>query len=57
MPIERTTKKGKPCYRWGQSGKCYPYTPGNKRSRERAKKKALKQGRAIAAKKHKHKRG
>lgn len=50
MPIRRTTVKGKPAYQWGTHGKKYPYSPGNKASREQAKKKALKQGRAILAK-------
>jgi hypothetical protein len=31
---------GKPGYKWGESGKCYTYTPGNKQSREAARKKA-----------------
>lgn len=49
MPVQRSTKNGKPCYKWGQEGKCYTYTPGNKASRERAKSKAAAQGRAIKA--------
>ena len=47
MPVERCTYKGKPAYRWGEHGKCYAYTAGNKRSRDAAKKKALEQGRAM----------
>ena len=48
MPVQRVvTKDGKPGFRWGQSGKVYKYTPGNKASRERARKKAEKQGRAV----------
>lgn len=48
MPVERCTVKGKPGYRYGKTGKCYPYTPGNKASRERAKARARAQGLAIA---------
>lgn len=50
MPVKRCTKDGKPGYKWGDEGKCYSYTSGNKESRERAKKKAAEQGRAIEAK-------
>ena len=52
MPLKRSTKNGKPCYKWGDSGKCYTYTAGDKASRERAKNNAKKQGRAIEASKH-----
>lgn len=52
MPLKRSTKNGKPCYKWGDSGKCYAYTTGNKKSRDRAKSLAKKQGRAIKASKH-----
>lgn len=38
-----------PYYQWGKSGKKYHYTTGNKASRERAKKKAREQARAIYA--------
>ena len=47
MSIERATKDGKPGFRFGKSGKVYTYTPGDKESRERARKKAEKQGRAV----------
>lgn len=49
MPVKRTTKNGKPAYRWGDSGKAYTYTAGNKASREQAKAKARRQGRAAYA--------
>jgi hypothetical protein len=39
---------GKPGLRWG-SGTCYPYTPGDDRSRKKAKAKALRQAAAIRA--------
>jgi len=45
------TKNGKPGFKWGKSGKCYVYTPGNKISRKQAKVKAIKQGLAIGEKK------
>lgn len=48
MPVRRTTVDGKPAYQWGATGKKYPYTSGNKTSRERAKKKAQAQGIAAA---------
>jgi len=48
MPIRRTTVNGKPAYQYGTTGAKYPYTPGDKLSRERAKKKAIQQGLAIA---------
>jgi len=43
-------KKGAFC-RWGSSGKKYYYNPSDKGSKERARKKANKQGQAIAANK------
>lgn len=49
MPVKRTIENGKPCYKYGDSGKAYCYEAGNKASRERAKKKAEEQGRAIRA--------
>jgi hypothetical protein len=48
MPVRRTTVNGQPAYQWGTIGKKYPYTPGNKASRERAKEKAQAQGLAAA---------
>lgn len=47
MPRQRCTKNGKPGYRYGRYGTCYTYTPGNKTSRNRAKRKAEIQGSAI----------
>jgi hypothetical protein len=49
MPRQACQVNGKPGYRWGESGTCYTYTSGDKASRERAKAKADKQGRAIKA--------
>jgi hypothetical protein len=48
MPIQRTTVKGKPAYKYGERGHAYTYTAGSEASREAAKKKAIAQGLAIA---------
>jgi hypothetical protein len=47
MPVMSGTDKFGSFYRWGVKGKKYYYIPNNKVSRESAKLKALKQGRAI----------
>jgi len=47
MPIHRTTKNGKPALQYGTHGAKYTYAAGNKRSREAAKKKAVRQALAI----------
>jgi len=53
MPIKQgyTTRNGerRGYYQWGDSGKKYLYTPGNERSRKRAKRKARKQQKAAYA--------
>ena len=49
MPIKQCSSNGKPGFKWGNSGKCYTYTPGNKQSMEAARKKAQKQGAAAHA--------
>jgi hypothetical protein len=48
MPIHRATKDGRPAWQWGKTGAKYPYTPGNKQSMMAAKKKAIRQGLAVA---------
>jgi hypothetical protein len=48
MPVHTTTKGNKPAYQWGNHGAKYVYVPGNKASREAAKKKAIRQGLAAA---------
>ncbi len=48
MPVHKTTSGKKPAFQWGDSGKKYPYTPGNKASMIAAKKKAIDQGLAVA---------
>jgi hypothetical protein len=47
MPVKACELEGKPGLKWGDSGKCYTYTPNNEGSRKNAKKKALTQGLAI----------
>ena len=49
MPVQRSKDGKGPYYRWGNSGKKYHYEPGNKQSRDAAKKKAERQGRAARA--------
>lgn len=55
MPIEHCRRDGKPGYRWGKTGKCYIYTPGDKASRKRALKRAQAQEQAIKAAGYKEK--
>ncbi len=47
MPIQRCTLNNKPGFKWGERGKCYTYDQNDAASRERAKQRALRQGRAI----------
>ena len=47
MPVERKADVKGSYYRYGETGAKYYYIPGNKQSREIAKQKAMKQGRAI----------
>jgi len=49
MPVMRCWEGGKPGYKWGKQGKCYTYKLGDKVSRQKAKNKAKKQGKAIKA--------
>lgn len=49
MPVHRREDSKGPYYQWGDSGKKYHYEAGNKQSRESARKKAEKQGRAARA--------
>lgn len=48
MPVHTTTSKGRPAYQWGTTGKKYTYKAGDAASRLAAKKKAIKQGLAVA---------
>jgi hypothetical protein len=49
MPVMECQLDGKPGFKWGEEGKCYSYTRGDESSKERARKKAIEQGRAIEA--------
>lgn len=49
MPVERGQDSDGPYYRYGKTGKKYRYKSGDKASRERAKKAAARQGRAVRA--------
>ena len=49
MPVRSCTINGKPGFKWGRQGKCYPYNAASIQSRNRAKAKAARQGRAIKA--------
>lgn len=46
-PVKTCTTSGKPGFKWGDSGKCYPYTAGDEASKEAARKKAIAQGAAM----------
>jgi hypothetical protein len=49
MPVHRGQDSNGPYYQWGNHGKKYYYTSGNKVSRENAHQKAQIQGRAAYA--------
>jgi hypothetical protein len=49
MPVSRGKDSNGPYYQWGDSGKRYYYTSGDKQSRERAKQRAQRQARAARA--------
>lgn len=49
MPVHRGIDSKGVYYQWGKSGKKYYYTAGDAKSRERAKKRAHEQARAIYA--------
>ena len=49
MPIEGCTLDGRPGYKYGPNGTCYPYTPGSDSSKRAAHDKAAAQGRAVKA--------
>lgn len=52
MPRKACTRDGRPGYKWGDSGYCYTYTPGDEASRNRAIARCMRQARAIEASKH-----
>jgi len=45
MPVKSCTVDGEPGFKWGDSGKCYPYT--SDAGKEAARKKAIAQGAAM----------
>lgn len=47
MPLKKCTSGGKPGWKFGDAGKCYTYTKGNKQSALAAKKKAIAQAVAM----------
>lgn len=49
MPVHRGRDGEGPYYQWGDSGKRYRYEPGDKESRDKARERAEKQGRAVRA--------
>jgi len=51
MPLHRGKDSEGSYYSWGKNGHRYHYTAGSKRSRDLAKSKAEKQGKASHAKK------
>lgn len=44
MPLKKCSANGRPGYKWGDSGKCYTYSPGDKVGMGKAKQKAHIQG-------------
>lgn len=51
MPIMECRLEGKPGFKWGESGKCYTYEPGDEVQMADARRSAVGQGRAIEANK------
>ena len=49
MPVHRGQDAKGPFYQWGEHGKRYRYTPGDKDAREKAKRAASRQGEAAHA--------
>lgn len=47
MPVKECQSGGRPGFKWGDAGKCYTYTPGDERSRQRAHQQAINQGLAA----------
>jgi len=53
MPVKECQSENKPGLKWGDSGKCYTYTPNDEGSRRKAKKSAILQGIVIGDYKNK----
>ncbi|HMF03624.1 MAG TPA: hypothetical protein VKH17_02330 [Acidimicrobiia bacterium] len=49
MPVRRRQDSKGPYYQWGDHGRKYRYTRGDKASRDRAKQGATRQGQAAHA--------
>ena len=49
MPVHQRKDKSGPYFQWGDHGKKYYYDPKSDRSKENARQRAAKQGRAIKA--------
>jgi len=49
MPVRQGRDSNGPYFQWGENGKKYYYDPKSNRSKEIARKKAARQGRAIKA--------
>ena len=47
MPIRSCQINNNPGYKWGSTGKCYDYKPGDESSKQEARKRAIAQGIAI----------
>jgi HK97 family phage prohead protease len=47
MPLKRCQTDDQPGWKWGDEGKCYPYTASNEESETAARKKALAQAAAM----------
>ena len=47
MPLQRCETDDRPGWKWGESGKCYPYTAGDEASEQAARKKAMAQAAAM----------
>jgi hypothetical protein len=52
VPVRRREDSKGPYYQWGDHGRKYRYTPGDKASRDRAKQGATRQGEAAHAHGH-----
>lgn len=50
MPVRRGTDSDGPFYQWGKGGRKYRYRKGDDRSRDRARARAVLQGRAVQSK-------
>ncbi len=47
MPLQRCETDGRPGWKWGDAGTCYPYTAGDEESEAEARRKAMAQAAAM----------